>query len=584
MEAYINPNKFISKLPIKIDLLQHLKKSIDCINGTYYKTRLINSTYTNLSSDILTQTFLYLYNVIGQGIYIHIKKSKIKDFYVFQNPELIEKIDFFLVKNIKIFIEKNINDFENEVIFYINFCNKPVLFKKGYNPEIYYNSQTRTILQQHKYPFYFPIVSFSSGYKMFDLSVPLIDIKVKYITKKNLMFLFEKDRLKSGITKVIYEKIFEYKTHPFYKEKKLDYLIVNSYFKDSQIIGETNVIIKDPNNPIFLEQLIIAEKNVIVIDPSDFFAWYDESIEILRWKYSNWIQELDSFVKIKEQNFKLNKKNYFVAFLYHLSENFRQSSIYISPYSKNSLLQIEYNKFFNILAKNYNNILCWSYRLNPYFLLLDSLKTNHTFVPSFIKLSSLSFGEFNNLVWISNQKTDLDILYKYLFKNKLKNIEFSKNLKTINNEGRTCYFIEFPFYNKKSMKEWENEHLDNLDLINTFLEKVKMNSIVIIKLFTFRLSRTKLWIQLFQKKFESIKIIKNDWFDIYLPFRYLIGINYKNKNDKSIILDLDEIEKDFFDKETNNLELMVKYVNSDTVVKSCNMGNEIKEWMDKYII
>ena len=588
METYINPNKFISKLPIKIDLSQHINKNIfNCINATYYKTRLIDTTYSNFSPDILTQTFLYLFNVVGQGIYIHIKKSKIKDFLIFQNTNLVEKLDLTLIKNIKKFIENNITSFENEVIFYINCSTKPVLFKKGYEPTNYYNNQNRIILEQHKYPFHFPIISFSSGYKMNDISLPLIDIKVNFEENKSLMFIFEKNRLDSGITKIIYNQIIEYKTHPFYKEKKLDFIVVNSYFKGNQLIGETNVVIKDPNNPIFLEQLIIANKKVIVIDPSDFFAWYDEFILIPRWKYSNWIQELDSFIKINHQKLKLySKKDYLISFLYHLSENFRESLIYISPYSKNTLLQIEYNKFFNILSRNYNLIQCWSYRLNPYFLLLDYLKTNHSFIPSFIKLASLSFGEFNNLVWISNQKTDLDMLLKFLHKNKLKNIYSYNSLENYKSQTeRTCYFIEFPFLNKKNIKEWENEHLDNLDLINIFLEKIKMNSIVIIKLTTFKLSRTKQWIQLFQQKFESIKIIKNDWFDIYLPFRYLIGINYKHKS-KSTIVDLDNLEKDFFEKESNNLELMVKYVNSEAKVKNfkINSSDEIKEWMNKYII
>ena len=132
MESNINPNKFISKLPIKIDLLQIPKKCKGIILLNQIKTRLVDSVYSNFTSDILVQTFLYLFNVIGAGIYVHIKTNKLKDFNIFQNIELIQKIDYNLIKHIKLFIEKNIKYFEGEVILFINFLQKPVLFKKGY--------------------------------------------------------------------------------------------------------------------------------------------------------------------------------------------------------------------------------------------------------------------------------------------------------------------------------------------------------------------------------------------------------------------------------------------------------------------
>jgi hypothetical protein len=45
-------------------------------------------------------------------------------------------------------------------------------------------------------------------------------------------------------------------------------------------------------------------------------------------------------------------------------------------------------------------------------------------------------------------------------------------------------------------------------------------------------------------------------------------------------------EKDFFDKETANLELIFKYIHSEAKVETSNMNNkeEIKEWLNKYII
>jgi hypothetical protein len=599
MESNINPNKFISKLPIKIDLLQIPKKCKGIILLNQIKTRLVDSVYSNFTSDILVQTFLYLFNVIGAGIYVHIKTNKLKDFNIFQNIELIQKIDYKLIKHIQHFIEKNIKYFEGEVILFINFLPKPVLFKKGYEPYTYYNERTRVKLKHHNYPFYFPIVSFSSGYKMFDFSVPLFKINVDFEETDKLLFIFEKSRIELGVTKSIYNKILEYKSHPFYKGKKLDFILVDSYFKGKQIIGETNIIIKDPNNPIFLEQLVLNNKKVITIESSDFFSWYDELINIPKWKYNNWIEEFDKFVNsskivkenkknIKEKS-KIGQEDYFINFLNHLSENFRRSSVQISPYIHiNKLTQMDYNKFFNILEKNLNLIQCWSYRLNPYFLLLDYLKTNHYFVPSFIKLCSLTFGEFNNLFWLSEQKSELDMLYKLLNKNKLKKIHLINNLDLTDDNlflEKSCYFIEFPF-KLKNLSELENEHLDNLDLINIFLDHIKIGSKVIIKLFTFRNSRTKIWIQLFQKKFESIKIIKNDWFEPYMPFRYLIGINAYKHKPEPVILDLDMFEKDFFDKETANLELIFKYIHSEAIVETSNMNNkeEIKEWLNKYII
>jgi hypothetical protein len=597
MEIYKNPNKFISKLPININLIKPIKKCrfISALNYDHFiKIRLVDSVYSNLSTDVLIQTFLYLFNVIGQGIFVNIKKNKIKSFHTFQNESLVKNVDLFLIYEIKKFIEKSIFEFEEEVIFFININHKPVLMKKGFNPIVYYEKDIKTSLKQHNYPFYFPIVSFSSGYKNFDISLPLFDFKIKFDIKPKLMFLFEKDRLEFGITKVIYNKIREIKEHPFYKEKKIDYILCNSYFKNKQEIGEINIIIKDPNNPIFLEQLVLNNQKVIVIDPCDFFSWYDEFIMFPVWSYDNWINELDRFEakKVFLNNYlslKDYKKEYFLSFLNNLTENFNESKIYISPYSNliNQVKQMDYGKYFSIIANNFKKLLCWSYRMNPYYLLIDYLKTNHNFVPSFVKLST-SLDTFDNLIWIADSpKYDLEFLRKILSKNQIKYIyNYSiSNLNSINILGsKTCYYIEFPLPSN-NVAEWENNHLDNLDLVNLFLEKIKPGSIVIIRLLTFKLPRTKDWISFFQQKFESIKIIKNEWFDIFMPYRYLVGINY-GANPNKVILDLDLYEKDFFTIETNNLELLFKYIHSEAKVEKylANNKQEIKEWLDKYII
>jgi hypothetical protein len=221
------------------------------------------------------------------------------------------------------------------------------------------------------------------------------------------------------------------------------------------------------------------------------------------------------------------------------------------------------------------------------FELIDYLKTNHNFVPSFVKLST-SLDTFDNLIWIADSpKYDLEFLRKILSKNQIKYIyNYSiSNLNSINILGsKTCYYIEFPLPSN-NVAEWENNHLDNLDLVNLFLEKIKPGSIVIIRLLTFKLPRTKDWISFFQQKFESIKIIKNEWFDIFMPYRYLVGINY-GANPNKVILDLDLYEKDFFTIETNNLELLFKYIHSEAKVEKylANNEQEIKEWLDKYII
>ena len=70
-----------------------------------------------------------------------------------------------------------------------------------------------------------------------------------------------------------------------------------------------------------------------------------------------------------------------------------------------------------------------------------------------------------------------------------------------------------------------------------------------------------------------------------MPYRYLVGINFKN-SPSNVILDLDLFEKDFYEKETTNLEIIFKYVHSKAKVENSRMNNkdEIKEWLGKYII
>ena len=90
----------------------------------------------------------------------------------------------------------------------------------------------------------------------------------------------------------------------------------------------------------------------------------------------------------------------------------------------------------------------------------------------------------------------------------------------------------------------------------------------------------------FQNYFEKIKIIKNELFDCYLPYRYLVGIRYtKNKNkDKLTSLDLETYNNLFFSIETQELIKVIKYIKSDAMVdiekfKSYDLTNK---WLDKW--
>lgn len=86
-KIYTNPNKIISKLPIKwnnMDLLN--KKTCESIIGNIIKIKLIEPVYLNLELEDIIQTFLYLFNNNEcKGIFINISKNKLKDFMIFCN-------------------------------------------------------------------------------------------------------------------------------------------------------------------------------------------------------------------------------------------------------------------------------------------------------------------------------------------------------------------------------------------------------------------------------------------------------------------------------------------------------------------
>jgi hypothetical protein len=111
-------------------------------------------------------------------------------------------------------------------------------------------------------------------------------------------------------------------------------------------------------------------------------------------------------------------------------------------------------------------------------------------------------------------------------------------------------------------------------------------STFIIRIFTFHLPRTISLIHNFQNKFEKIKIIKNEWFDSFMPFRYLIGINYlKNKVSKSkVALDFETYNQIYFSLETLELIKIIKYIKSDAIVnlKLFSDYSLIDEWINKW--
>lgn len=331
-----------------------------------------------------------------------------------------------------------------------------------------------------------------------------------------------------------------------------------------------------------------------------------------------WEIQMDKFVENKkiikslsfwaETNLNLdNFKAKYLGFLEHLNLNYTQSDITIEPFSNynetnfNITTQLDYDKFFNLLYKNFKLIRCYSYRLNPFSSLLAQLKTSHTFVPELIKLSLTSLEPYENLHWISPRRSQLDFLPQILsnaksiqikqkkfvtniFSHILNNSEDLLNLKIINNIS-SLFYIELQSSSSK-FNLWENDFINDLESILQFINGQPEGSSFIVRIFTFQLPRTLGLIHNFQSKFEKIKIIKNKWFDSFLPYRYLIGINHqKNKltTDKTI-LDLYTYNQVYFSLETQKLIKVIKYVKSDANVEIQSFLNYdlINEWINKW--
>jgi len=380
------------------------------------------------------------------------------------------------------------------------------------------------------------------------------------------LFLFDKKKLETDSqSNKIYKRILELKTHPYYKTFNLNYNVIDNYDEKSinsiQILS-TIVIISDPHVPIYYQYFLEAKTTIILIENSSYYTYHSKllkpDIEYISWQMGLWEQHLDKYLENKKISGNLEKwTNKFLSsenvnlkylgFLEHLNQNYYKSDIIVEPFTNytesniNITTQLDYDKFFDLLYSNYKLIRCWSYRLNPYSNLLGLLKTNHNFIPEFIKLSLTSFGSYENLHWFSGKRAHIDFLPHLLKKNSLKNtnqyfIQKSENLidfKIINNIS-SVFYIEIPEPSSK-FNLWENDFISDLETIMQFIHLHPEGSTFVIRIFTFQLPRTLNLIQTFQNYFEKIKIIKNEWYDSYLPYRYLVGIRYTkiNKNNKT---------------------------------------------------
>lgn len=628
-KIYNNPNKIISRLPININTSKQLKTCFGLI-GNQVKLKLIEPVYLHPESEDIVQTFLYLFNNNeGKGVFVQIIKNKIKDWIVFCNESksLITKDELDIANKFKIIIEGLIKkpkpNLNLNLMFFINLGNYPVIHKK-----LYIEDKKKFI----------PVVSFTSSYNNYDIPLPIpkihkihknivqdLSVKSKNKLKSGILFIFEKRKIeeKDSPSNKIFNRILELKKHPYYKHVKLDYIQVDGINNFKKIeIGKVNVIISDPYVPIYYQFLLNSNTQIVLIENLNYYSYYSKLLipdeHYSSWSIDTWEMQMDKFIENKkiikslnnwaETNITIdNFKDKYLGFLEHLNLNYSKSEIMIEPFSNynetnfNITTQLDYDKFFNLLYKNFKLIRCYSYRLNPYSSLLTKLKTSHTFVPELIKLSLTSLEPYENLHWISQRRVQLDFLPQILsnaksiqvkqkkfvtniFSHIVNNSDDLLNLKIINNIS-SLFYIELPPSSSK-FNLWENDFVSELESILQFINEQPEGTSFIVRIFTFQLPRTLGLIHNFQSKFEKIKIIKNEWFDSYLPYRYLVGINHqKNKlpMDKTI-LDLETYNQVYFSLETQELIKVIKYVKSDANVEIETFLNLdlINGWINKW--
>lgn len=606
-----NQNKIISKLPNNFSNLRTtFSKNCKGIIGNQIKLKLIEPIYLDVKPEDIVHTFLHLFNHNeGKGIFINIHKDKIKNFMPFYNKTLgmLNKHDTEIIDKLYKIFNKVLHGGNFSMVFFINIGNYPVLFKT-------------TSIENKKMV---PVVSFTSSYTHHDICLPLPMLKIPISSKhtNGILFLFEKNKINTDSpSNLIYKRILELKTHPYYKNFNLNYYIIDKYddksMKNINILS-TIVIISDPYVPIYYQYFLSVKSTIVLIENSTYYTYYSKllkpDIEYISWPINLWEQYLDKYIESKKVSGNLEKwvdKHLiqdkiilkYLGFVEHLNQNYYKSEIIVEPFSNytesniNITTQLDYDNFFELLYGNYKLIRCWSYRLNPYSNLLGLLKTNHNFIPEFIKLSLTSFGLYENLHWFSSKRAHIDYLPQLLKKNALKNLNqyyISKSeelidLKIINNIS-SVFYIEVPEPSSK-FNLWENDFINDIETIMQFVHLHPEGSTFVIRIFTFQLPRTLNLIQTFQNYFEKIKIIKNEWYDSYLPYRYLVGIKYtKNNKEKTVRLDLETYNNLFFSVETQELIKIIKYIKSDAQVdiekfKSYELTGEwTNKWLNKII-
>lgn len=612
-KIFNNPNKIISKLPLKI-IGNKSSKSCNGIIGNQIKTKLVEPIYLDVVPEDIIQTFLYLFNNNeGKGIYVNILKSKIKDWIVFNNKIDITKTDKIIINQLyKTFstILKSDNK-QISLMFFINLGSYPVIQKT-----LYINDKKKMI----------PVISFTSSFIHYDIPLPIPKI-IEWSSKitDGILFIFEERKINNIETNSykIYKRILELKKHPFYKNFNLDFIIIDHFDLVNKIkLFSTVIIISDPYVPVFYQYFLNSNVQLVLIENYNYYSYWsnllNKNIEYTSWNINTWEESLDKYVPDKKitKNLVVWSKNYYskdninekyIGFLEHLNQNYSNVGLFIEPFSNytetnfNITTQLDYDKFFDLLYKNYKLIRCWSYRLNPYSTLLTKLRTNHNFIPEFIKLSLTTLPAYENIHWISPRRVLLDFIPDFLKKSKSTEFKEKPNIKTINNyiinnseelvgmniinNISSVFYIELPEKSSK-FNLWENDFLSDFETILQFINNQPIGSSFIIKIYTFQLPRTINLIKTFQNKFDKIKIIKNEWFDSYLPYRYLIGINYikeKTRGDKTI-LDLETYNHMFFSLETQELIKVIKYIKSDVNVDPMMFKNYdlINEWISKW--
>jgi hypothetical protein len=574
-----NPNKIIGKLPLKINLESYEKKCIGNI-GNQIKLKIMEPQYLNLLPEDIIQTFLLLFNNGGKGIFINIIKNKLKNWIVFNNEliSIITKNDKQIINKLKKIIEYSLKKSNINCMFFVNLCDKPLIHKE-------INKK------------YIPVISFTSSYLTNDIILPLPNtIKFEKINN-GYLFIFEKIHILNTESKSnkIYNRILEIKKHPYYKNKQINYFIIDNNINKLEL-SRVNIIISDPYVPYYYEYIIKSKTKIILIENINYFTYNSKLLEpnkeYLSWDINKWELEFDSideFNKLKLYDSIVNINAIYLGLLEHLTLNFYNNDVILSISNDKNLnitTQLDIDKYFNLLEKNYRQLRCLSYRLNPYLRLLTELKTNHNFIPEFYKLSLTILNQYENLNWISPKYVELNNISKML-KRKINtnNYIIDNSNKLLNLEidlKNSVYYIELPILTSK-FKNWESEYLNDFENILQFINNQKDGSTFIIKIYTFNLPRTISLIKNFQYKFEKIKIIKNEYFESFLPFRYLIGIN-KTKNINNIPIDIEQTNHTYFIQETNELIKLIKYIKSTAKIDSTLFNNNdlIKSWLNKW--